>query len=91
MEKVNKQADNNTDMNQEILRELRLLRKLMEKRVVVESVRKRFLVSMLMGFGTVLGATILVSASLFILQQFTNVDILAPIVERIIEIVQKTK
>ncbi len=50
----------------------------------------RFLViGMMQGFGTILGATILVALFLYLLRPFTNVDWIRPYVDQVIQIIQR--
>jgi hypothetical protein len=56
-----------------------------------QTLRYRFLSAMVNGFGTVLGATVLVSVVVFILKQFANIQLIEPLVSRIVQIVQSTK
>ena len=50
---------------------------------------RRFLMGVVGGFGTVIGATVLVSLALLLLQQFATIDVIEPVVNRVIEVVDK--
>lgn len=72
--------------------EFRALRKAFEENTVAQtSIKNRFIGGLATGFGSVIGATVLVSLAVFILKQFASVDILKPFVMEVTKMVQGTK
>jgi ABC-type methionine transport system permease subunit len=71
----------------EMLRELREMKRALLNQA---SLKTKFLQGMASGFGTVVGATLIVALFIFILNQVAEVQILEPLVQRVIEIVNKT-
>jgi hypothetical protein len=53
-----------------------------------EKFHYRFLLGVVGGFGTVIGATIVVAVFIYVLGQLTSVETLRPFIEEIIEIVK---
>ncbi|HMS53806.1 MAG TPA: DUF5665 domain-containing protein [Fimbriimonadaceae bacterium] len=49
------------------------------------SLRRRFLQGMVSGFGTVVGATLLVSLIVWVAQPFTQIDRVGPALERVLD------
>lgn len=52
------------------------------------SLRQKFIAALLTGFGTVIGATLLVAIFIFILTQLASIEILRPVVESITNMVK---
>lgn len=77
----------NKDYQQALLDEIIFMRKALLNQA---SLKTKFLQGMAGGLGTVVGATVLVALVLFILNQFASIEILEPIVHRVIEIIDKT-
>jgi hypothetical protein len=77
--------------HEEILKELKLIRKDLRKTSEIFNLKRKFISSMVGGFGTVLGATVLVSLLIFILTQLATIQILEPIVKAVITIVARQK
>ncbi len=55
------------------------------------SFRNKFIGGLLTGFGTVLGATLLVALLVFILSQLASIELIRPFIEEITHIVQRSK
>ena len=87
MKKQEIKVENETDVHSQLLKEVQAIRKDIHIYSKGESFKKRFLLGVVGGFGTVLGATVLVSLLIIVLNQFATIDVLKPIVERVIEIV----
>jgi len=75
--------------NEDILNELKGIKDILKSKR--ETLKQKFIGSVVSGFGAVVVATILVSLFLVILRLFTSVEILKPTVTRIIDIVDQTK
>ncbi len=84
-------AEDRTTTNEDIVKELKLLRRDFKKYSSQETFKRRFLMSLVTGFGTVLGATLLVSLLVVVIRPFSNVKILEPIVKQVISIVENSK
>lgn len=85
------QSSKSIDFSNEILEELRLIKQEIRKNSLRISFKRQFLLSVISGFGAIVGATILVSLLVLILKQFATIEILEPFIQKIIEIVQKSK
>ncbi len=73
----------------ELLQEIKQLNQQFQKNNKNQSNFLRFLlIGMMQGFGTIIGATILVALFLFLLRPFTNVNWIRPYVDQIIQIIQ---
>lgn len=71
-------------------RELRLLRDALDRNTRAQiSLRRRFLIGLVQGLGAVLGATVLLSLVLGLLRPFTSLDVVGPIVERVMKILEE--
>ena len=77
--------------HEEILKELKLIRKDLKKTSELFNLKRKLISSMVGGFGTVLGATVLISLLIFILSQLATIQILEPIVTAVITIVDRNK
>lgn len=73
-------------IDKEILNELKKLNSKLKQNYTF---RKRFAMGVINGFGTVIGATVLVSLALLLLKQFATIDFVEPIVDRIIDVVEQ--
>lgn len=71
--------------------ELEHLNKNFKKVIQYSSFKARFLAGMMTGLGGVIGATLLLSILLFILQQVATIKWLEPLVKEVISIVENTK
>lgn len=74
-----------------ISRELKILNQNVEQLNKRQAFKNRFFAGIFQGFGTVIGATLLVSLTLFLLRQLANVDIIEPLVSRILEIINESQ
>ncbi|MBP6085137.1 hypothetical protein KA517_02775 [Candidatus Gracilibacteria bacterium] len=82
-------AESKKQNQEEVLaHEIRLLRK--ELRLLNSWPRKLFS-ALLVGFGTVMGATVVVALVIFILTQLASIEFLKPLVEKVVDIVQNTR
>lgn len=73
-----------------LIHELALLRRSIDRNTIaVQSVRRRFFFGLVNGFGAVIGATILVSLTLWILRPFSETWFLGPFVKSIIHEVEE--
>jgi hypothetical protein len=75
--------------NEDLVLEIRKLREAIKKYAPNESLWHRFLLGLMNGFGTVVGATLLVYLAVLILNQLTGIPVLDQFIERVIEIVQR--
>lgn len=70
---------------QSLIKELHLLRQELR---MANSWRHRLLWAVITGFGTVMGATVVVAIVLFILAQLASIEIIRPFVEWVVHIVE---
>ncbi len=70
-----------------LVHEFKLLRKELQ---IYNSWSQRLLLAVITGFGTVVGATLLVALIVYILTQLATIEILRPFIENIVSIVEKT-
>jgi hypothetical protein len=80
---------NNSENQQKIL--IREIRELTKEVRLSNSFWRKFLLALLTGLGTVIGATVLVAVLIFFLSQLASFDFLRPFVQDIVQIVQTTK
>lgn len=73
---------------QNLIKELHLLR--LELRMA-NSWKHRLLWAVITGFGTVMGATVVVAIVLFILAQLASIEVIRPFVEWVVHIVENSK
>jgi hypothetical protein len=70
---------------QSLIKELHLLRQELR---MANSWKHRLLWSVITGFGTVMGATVVVAIVLFILAQLASIELIRPFVEWVVHIVE---
>ncbi len=68
-----------------LLAEMKRFRKELAKG---NSAHRKFWMGVATGFGTVIGATLIVAIALFILTQLASIEIIKPFVEQIVHIVE---
>lgn len=73
---------------QSLIKELHLLRQELR---MANSWKHRFLWAVITGFGTVMGATVVVAIVLFILAQLASIEVIRPFVEWVVHIVENSK
>lgn len=71
-----------------LIKELHLLRKELR---LANSWKYRLLLSLLTGFGTVFGATVVVALVLFVLSQLASIELIRPLVEWTVHIVENSR
>lgn len=71
-----------------LTRELHLLRKELH---LANSWKHKLLFGILTGFGTVMGATVVVALVLYILAQLATIEFFRPVVEWVVQIVQSSR
>lgn len=87
---ANNETDNSNPILQKISQDISAIKMSFEKSQRLPYTT-RFLQGIVGGFGTVIGATILVTLFVLILTQLGHIDFLKPIVERIIDIIQSKR
>lgn len=55
------------------------------------SFKQKFVGALITGFGTVIGATLLVALLIFILSQLASIELIRPLVQDIVTVVQSSK
>ncbi len=70
---------------QSLIKELHLLRQELR---IANSWKQRLLWAVIAGFGTVMGATVVVAVVLFILAQLASIELIRPFVEWVVHIVE---
>lgn len=73
---------------QELSKQLSILIKEIK---ITNSLKHKFLLSLVTGLGTVIGATVLVALLIFILSKLATIEVIKPFVENVVEIVQTAK
>lgn len=73
---------------QSLIKELHLLRQELR---LANSWKHRLLWAVITGFGTVMGATVVVALVLFILAQLATIEVIRPFVEWVVHIVENSK
>lgn len=68
-----------------LINELKKVRKELSKS---NSAHRKFWMGVTTGFGTVIGATVVVAIVLFILTQLASIEVIKPFVEQIVHIVE---
>ena len=58
---------------------------------ISNSFKQKFVGALISGFGTVIGATLLVALLIFILSQLASIELIRPLVQNIVEVVQTSK
>lgn len=58
---------------------------------ISNSFKQKFIGALITGFGTVIGATILVALLVFILSQLASIELIRPLVQDIVNVVQSSK
>lgn len=71
-----------------LIKELHLLRKELR---LANSWKYRLVLALLTGFGTVFGATVVVALVLFILSQLASIELIRPLVEWVVHIVEDSR
>ncbi len=71
-----------------LIKELHLLRKELR---LANSWKYRLVLALLTGFGTVFGATVVVALVLFILSQLASIELIRPLVEWVVHIVENSR
>jgi hypothetical protein len=67
------------------------IRELTKELKTTNSFSQKFLLALVNGFGTVIGATVLIAILIFILSKLANIEFLKPFVQTIVETVQNAK
>ena len=72
-----------------LIQEVQRLNQLLEKNNHIQTNPFRFVfIGMLQGFGTILGATVVVALFVYLLRPFMNLEWLRPYIDQIIQIIQ---
>ena len=79
----------NLDHNHKFL--TKEMKELTKELKISNSLSNRFLMAIITGFGTVIGATLLIALMLFILSKLATFETLKPFVEQIVQIVENSK
>lgn len=74
--------------NADIFSELKSIQSTLDK-PLKQQMLKRFFIGLAGGLGTILGATLLLSVLLWILQQAKGIQLFEPLIEQIISIIEK--
>ncbi len=77
------------EIDEELLKELRRLQDVVRSNTLAQtSLRMRFVTGVAGGFGTVIGATLVVSILIWMLKSFATIEILRPAVDEISKMVE---
>jgi Domain of unknown function (DUF5665) len=89
-----KEKEDDIELKDDVHYQKEILHELKKIKIALDggnSFKRKFLMGIVGGFGTVVGATVVVSLLILVLNQFAQFQILEPLVRNIIEIVDRTK